>query len=366
MDVSTVIYQPAARRTRHQSRPVGAIVVITNWCQPALTVARKVAPALAAGCTVILKPSARAPLTSLTLAELWDDAGGNPGTLQVLTTEDPIAASDVFLSDSRVCKVTFIGSKDVGQHLARKCTAAGIPVALEVDGQAPLIVLADADLERAAEAIVRCTFLRNAGPDCTSANRIYAHENIAENLLKLVAAKVSALRCGDPLDPATQVGPLVDSAAVITAAEHIADALDGEARIVIGGTRTRGLHFAPTVLDKARPEMRVATEGRSGPIVPVFRFREVEDVIDLANASRTGSSAWLWVGDMEAAYRLADDLDYRSVWVNDPGASTLSVSTTQGEEVAASIPTSCDFGPYLKSTWVSTRRVAAQSYQEQQ
>lgn len=318
-EVAAVTEHLGERRLEHRLRPIGPVAAITNWCQPVLTTVRRVAPALAAGCPVILKPSSRAPLGALTVASLWDAVGGPTGTLQVLTTDDSVTAADEFMADARIGMVSFIGGRDVGQHLARKCADACKDVLLEVDGQMPFVVLADADLERAADALVAVTFLRNAGQDCTSANRLYVDERVAEHLVRAVVVRTAELRCGDSLDARTQVGPLVDSLTLNIIDEQIEDAVCDGARVVIGGRRLGGLYFAPTVIDHVRPGMRIVEDAHAGPLLPVLRFAETEEMAEMATSTGRGRAAWIWSGDHVAARRLATELGYDDVWINDAG-----------------------------------------------
>ncbi|MFM0736885.1 aldehyde dehydrogenase family protein [Paraburkholderia xenovorans] len=346
-DNSTVVSQHGLRQVHCRARPVGTVVCIANWCQPVLTVARCASAALAAGCVVILKPSSRAPLTAITLADLWSEAGGPPGTLQVVTTHDPIATVDVFLSDLRVGMVTFTGSIEVGQYLGRKCADARKALTLEVDGQTPILVFPDADLERAADGIIASTFMRNAGQDCTSASRLYVHEGVAERLLALLRARAAALRSGDPLDPDTQIGPVVDSVSLIMAREQISHALGEGARLIVGGTHKGGLHFPPTIVDNVRADMRIVTQGRSGPLLPVLRFMEVDDAIELATSTAKGGTAWVWTRDLEQAQHVAHELGYVNVWINDAGrALTDPFALTAGR--MSMWPPAC-LHPYLKA-----------------
>jgi succinate-semialdehyde dehydrogenase/glutarate-semialdehyde dehydrogenase len=297
---------------------------------------------------VILKPSSHAPLTAITLADLWVEAGGPVGTLQVVTTDDPIATVDVFLSDLRVGMVTFTGSIDVGQYLGRKCADARKALTLEVDGQTPILVLPDADLERAADGIIASTFMRNAGQDCTSASRLYVHERVAERLLVLLSARVAALRSGDPLDPDTQIGPVVDSVNLVMAREQISDALDNGARLVVGGTHKGGLHFPPTIVDKVRADMSVVTQGRSGPVLPVLRFVDVDDAIELATSTARGGAAWVWTKDLDQAQRVAHELGYANVWINDAGRAATDPFALTAGRMSMWLP-AC-LNPYMKAT----------------
>lgn len=318
--VAAVIEHRGEWQLTRQLRAIGPVVAITNWCQPVLTVVRRVVPALVAGCPVILKPSSRTPLSALTVAGLWGDAGGPEGSLQVLTTDDPLAATDVCLADARVALVSFTGSRDVGLHLARMCATVRRDASLEVDGQMPFIVLADADLERAAAAVIAVSFMRNAGQDCTSANRLYVDERIAKRFVKVLASRVAQLRCGDPLDERTEVGPLIDGLTLTIIEEQIADSVADGAVIVAGGRRLGGLYFAPTVLDHVRPGMRVIDDAHAGPILPVSRFTEMDELVEGASSGGKGRTAWIWTRDERIAHRVAGKLGYQDVWINDVGA----------------------------------------------
>jgi succinate-semialdehyde dehydrogenase / glutarate-semialdehyde dehydrogenase len=316
-DVALFMERAGERRIEHKLRPVGPVVAITNWCQPVLTSVCQIAPALAAGCPVILKPSSRAPLSALTAASLWDDAGGPSGTLQVLTTDDSMVAVEVFLTDARIGPVSFTGSLDVGRYLARRCADARKDVSLEVDGQNPFIVLRDADLKRAADAVVAVTFQRNAGQDCTSANRIYVDQHIADRFIRAVVERTAELRCGDPLDPRTDVGPLIDSVALTLLDERIEDSVADGARVATGGRRLGGLYFAPTVLDHVMPGMRAAEDACAGPLLPALRFASKEAVVDMAMSTGKGRTVWIWSRNYAAARGLATELGYDDVWIND-------------------------------------------------
>ncbi|WP_322021643.1 MULTISPECIES: aldehyde dehydrogenase family protein [unclassified Burkholderia] len=317
--VSAVIEYRDEWQLKRQLRGIGPVVAITNWCQPVLTVVRRVAPAFVAGCPVILKPSSRTPLSALTIANLWSDAGAPEGSLQVLTTDDPLATTDVCLADPRVAMVSFTGSRDVGLHLARMCADVRRDAFLEVDGQMPFIVLADADVERAADAVIEVTFMRNSGQDCTSSNRVYVDQRIASQFVSAVAARASELRHGDPLDEHTEVGPLIDSLTLTIIEEQIEDSVADGAVVVAGGKRLGGLYFAPTVLDRVRPGMRVVEDAHAGPLLPVLRFTDGDELIEMTSSGRKGRCAWIWTRDDGIAHRLAAKMGYQDVWINDVG-----------------------------------------------
>lgn len=317
--ISAVIEHHGEWQFNRRLRAIGPVVAITNWCQPVLTVVRQVVPALVAGCPVILKPSSRTPLSALTIASLWSDAGGSEGSFQVLTTDDPLATTDVCLADARVAMVSFTGSRDVGLHLARLCADVRRDASLEVDGQMPFIVLADADIERAADAAIAVTFTRNAGQDCTSANRIYVDERIAGQFVMALAVRASELRCGDPLDVHTKVGPLIDSLTLTILEEQIEESVADGGVVVAGGRRLGGLYFSPTVIDRVRPGMRVVEDTHAGPLLPVLRFSDIDELVEMTTSAGRRQTAWIWSSDESVAHGLACKLDYENAWINDAG-----------------------------------------------
>jgi succinate-semialdehyde dehydrogenase / glutarate-semialdehyde dehydrogenase len=329
-------------------RGVGTVLAITNWCQPIFTVARRAALALASGCQIIIKPSSRAPLAALMLADLWTEAGGPMGTLQVLTTDDPVGTLATCLQSSNIDLVSFTGSQDVGKYLSGQCAESHKTTVMEMDGLRPMVVFPDADLKKAADAIVECVFLRNAGQDCTSANRLYVHEAVAERLIGMLRARVSALKVGDPREPDTQVGPLIDGTALTMLLEHIDDAIDAGGRVVLGGRPHGGLRIAPTILDFTSVAMGAASDAPPGPLVSVFRFSDADQVAAVVSGSVRGGVAWIWSADVGNAVAYADELGFAQALINEVGAASREHSLLSTDAMVPG-PHATLHSPYLRA-----------------
>ena len=317
----TIPSQFAHKRLLVQHRPVGPVFAVTPWNFPAAMVTRKAAPALAAGCTMVVKPAEQSPLSALHLAALWEEAGGPPGTLQVLPCRDPLPVSQVLMEDPRIRKVSFTGSTEVGMLLYRQAAPTMKRLSLELGGHAPFLVFADADVDAAVRDVMASKF-RNAGQTCVCANRIYVQRALVEPFTVRLAEAARALRVGDPLDPATQVGPLVDDAAVAKVEAHVADALAQGATLVTGGTRGARTYFAPTVLTGVRAGMRLLGEETFGPVAPVIPFDTEAEAVAAANAGSAGLAAYLWTRDLSRAFRVSEALDFGIIGVNDGVPST--------------------------------------------
>jgi succinate-semialdehyde dehydrogenase/glutarate-semialdehyde dehydrogenase len=306
----------AHKRLLVTRQPVGPVYAVTPWNFPAAMVTRKVAPALAAGCTVVLKPAEQSPLTAIRLVELWAQAGGPADVFQVLTTSDPAAISDVFFADARVRKLTFTGSTEVGIKLYEKAARTVKRVSLELGGHAPFIVCADADVPAAVQQVMASKF-RNAGQTCVCANRIYVHDKVQSAFVDRMAEGVRQLRVGDPMSDQTQVGPLVDKQGVDKVVAHVDDALRKGANAVVGGSRRDGLFFDPTLLVGVKSGMRILEEETFGPVAPIVGFTDEAEIIRAANATPYGLAAYVWTKDLGRAFRIAEQLDYGIVGVND-------------------------------------------------
>ena len=312
----TVPSQFAHKRLMVMHQPVGPVYAITPWNFPAGMVTRKVAPALAAGCTVILKPAEESPLTALRLAELWRQAGGPADVLQLLTTSDPVSVTRVFMADARIRKVAFTGSTAVGARLYAESAPGMKRISLELGGHAPFIVFDDAELDGAVREVIATKF-RNSGQTCVCANRIFVHERVHDAFVTKLVAVVEKLRVGDPLDEATQIGPLVNAAALAKVREHVSDALAGGAKVATGGSAKEGLWFTPTVLTGVRAGMQIMREETFGPVAPVISFSDETAVIAAANDVEFGLAAYIWTADLSRAFRVTEALDYGIVGVND-------------------------------------------------
>lgn len=309
------------KRLLAMRQPVGPVYAVTPWNFPAAMVTRKVAPALAAGCTVVLKPAEQSPLTALVLEALWAEAGGPPHAFQVLTTADPAGLSEVFFADPRIRKLTFTGSTEVGKRLYAEAARTMKRVSLELGGHAPFLVFEDADVSDAVQQVMASKF-RNAGQTCVCANRIYVHASIHDEFSARLSDAVRALRVGDPLGDDTQVGPLVDRAGLDKVKAHVADAVSKGARALVGGDARGGLYFDPTVLVDVAPGMRILDEETFGPVAPIVRFHDEDEAVAAANATPFGLAAYLWTRDLGRAFRVAEALDYGIVGVNDGLPST--------------------------------------------
>ena len=306
----------AHKRLLAMRQPVGPVYAVTPWNFPAAMVTRKVAPALAAGCTVVLKPAEQSPLTALRLAELWIEAGGPADVFQVLTTSDPAAFSEVFFADARVRKLTFTGSTEVGVRLYEQAARTVKRVSLELGGHAPFIVCDDAEIPAAVQQVMASKF-RNAGQTCVCANRIYVHDKVQSAFVEQFADGIRKLRVGDPMSDQTQVGPLVDKQGQDKVAAHVDDALGKGATAVVGGKRREGLFFDPTLLVGVKSGMRILEEETFGPVAPIVGFTDEAEIIRAANNTPYGLAAYVWTKDLGRAFRIAEQLDYGIVGVND-------------------------------------------------
>jgi succinate-semialdehyde dehydrogenase / glutarate-semialdehyde dehydrogenase len=304
------------RRLFVLKQPIGVCAAITPWNFPMAMIPRKAGPALAAGCTMVLKPASATPLSALALAELGARAGLPAGVFSVV----PGAASvvgDELATSPIVRKLTFTGSTEVGKQLLAKSAGTVKKVSLELGGNAPLIVFDDADIDVAVAGTIASKF-RNMGQTCVCANRVLVQDGIHDAFVERLSAAVSALRVGPGFDDGVDQGPLIDEAAVAKVEEHIGDALAGGAIVTAGGSRHAlgGTFFEPTVLTGATPEMRIAREETFGPVAPVFRFSTEDEAVALANATESGLAAYFFAGDVARVWRVAERLEFGIVGVN--------------------------------------------------
>jgi succinate-semialdehyde dehydrogenase/glutarate-semialdehyde dehydrogenase len=304
------------KRIMVQKEPVGVCAAITPWNFPLAMITRKAGPALAAGCTMVVKPASATPLTALAAAELAQRAGVPPGVLNVVTGSAGTVGGEL-TSNPLVRKVTFTGSTEVGKDLLRACAGTVKKVSMELGGNAPFIVFDDADLDAAVAGAVASKF-RNGGQTCVCANRIFAQARIYEAFTAKLAAAVSALRVGPGLEPGVEIGPLIDEAAAAKMERHVADAVENGARLVVGGSRHAlgGTFFEPTVLADVTSGMRVAREETFGPIAPVLRFETEEEAIARANDTEYGLAAYAFTRDNARVWRVSERLQYGIVAIN--------------------------------------------------
>ena len=297
-------------------QPIGVAASITPWNFPNAMVARKVAPALAAGCGMVSRPAAETPLSAIALAVLAERAGVPAGLFSVITSKRSSEIGREFCENPGIRKLTFTGSTEVGIKLYAKAAQTMKRVSLELGGHAPFIIFDDADIP-AAVAQTMATKFRNAGQTCVCANRIYVHERIQPGFAEQFAAAVRGLRVGDPMNDSTQIGPLVDRQGLEKVAAHVDDAVKKGARVLVGGHRRDGLYFDPTVLVDVTRGMRILEEETFGPVAPIVSFTSEADVVAAANDTPYGLAAYICTRDLGRAFRVAEALDYGIVGVND-------------------------------------------------
>ncbi|WP_338862610.1 NAD-dependent succinate-semialdehyde dehydrogenase [Mycetohabitans rhizoxinica] len=296
--------------------PVGVCAAITPWNFPAAMITRKVGPALAAGCTIVLKPAEATPLSALALAALAERAGVPAGVFSVVTG-DPKTIGAEMTSNPLVRKLSFTGSTPVGRLLAAQCAPTIKKLSLELGGNAPFIVFDDADLDAAVEGALASKY-RNAGQTCVCTNRFYVHDSVYDAFSRKLADAVSRLKVGNGFDAGVTQGPLINQAAVDKVESHIADALSHGARVLSGGKRHAlgGTFFEPTVLAGVTQAMRIAREETFGPVAPLFRFSTDDEVIRLANETEFGLAAYFYSRDLGHVWRVAEALEYGMVGIN--------------------------------------------------
>jgi len=309
------------RRMFALKEPVGVVAAITPWNFPAAMIARKIAPALAAGCTVVAKPAEDTPLTSLALIRLAQEAGVPPGVINIVTAsrERTPEVVDVWLNDTRVRKISFTGSTPVGQHLARRSADTLKKLSLELGGNAPFIVFDDADLDAAVEGLMVAKF-RNGGQTCVCPNRVFVHERLHDAFADKLAGRVGALKVGPASDPASQIGPMINARAVEKIERHVQDAVAKGAQVLTGGRRLENLgpnYYAPTVLVNADATMACSREETFGPVVPITRFRDEAEVVAAANDTPFGLAAYFYSNDVRRIWRVAEALESGIVGINE-------------------------------------------------
>ncbi len=303
--------------------PIGVIAAITPWNFPVAMITRKVCPAIAAGCTAVVKPAEDTPLCALALAELGERAGLPKGVFNIVTAKDPIPVGAVMTSDPRVRLVTFTGSTEVGKILMRQSASTVKKMALELGGNAPFIVFDDADLDRAVAGAMASKF-RNAGQTCVCANRILIQAGVYDAFAEKLAVEVAKIKVGSGIEAGVTQGPLINAAAIAKVQEHIADAVSGGAKIMAGGKRhgARGNFFSPTILTGVTPAMKISREETFGPVAPLFCFETEADAIAMANDTPFGLAAYFYTRDLARAFRVGEALEFGIVGVNEGLTST--------------------------------------------
>ena len=297
-------------------QPVGVVAAITPWNFPAAMITRKVAPALAAGCTVVCKPASQTPFTALALAELADRAGIPKGVFNVVTGSAR-AIGGVLTGDARVRKLSFTGSTEIGKQLMAQCAGTMKKVSLELGGNAPFIVFDDADLDAAVAGAIASKY-RNTGQTCVCANRLLVQAGVYDAFAAKLVEAVKKLAVGDGLKGATDQGPLIDESALAKVEEHVADAIAKGAKVAMGGKRHAlgGTFYEPTVLTYVTPDMKVAGEETFGPVAPLFRFETEEEAIRMANDTEFGLAAYFYTRDLARSWRVSEALEYGIVGLN--------------------------------------------------
>src|SRR5690554_1618533 len=312
-----IIPTPAAdRRLLVLRQAVGVCAAITPWNFPAAMITRKVAPALAAGCTVVVKPAEQTPLSALALAVLAEQAGFPKGVINVVTGDAPTIGG-VLTTSPVVRKLSFTGSTEVGRLLMAQCAPTVKKLSLELGGNAPFIVFDDADLDLAVKGAISSKF-RNTGQTCVCANRLYVQAGVYDVFARRLAEAVAKLRVGPGTAGTVHIGPLIDDAAVEKVESHVNDALGKGAAAILGGRRHAlgGTFFEPTVLTGVTPAMRVAREETFGPVAPLFRFEDEEEVIAMANDTEYGLAAYFFTRDVGRVFRVAEALEFGIVSAN--------------------------------------------------
>jgi succinate-semialdehyde dehydrogenase/glutarate-semialdehyde dehydrogenase len=337
-------------------KPVGVCLLLTPWNFPAAMATRKIAPALAAGCTFVLKPAEDTPLTALLLADLLTEAGAPAGAVNVVTTDRPGELVEAALADARVRKLSFTGSTGVGRILLKQAADRIVNASMELGGNDPFIVLEDADLDAAVEGAMLAK-MRNGGQACTAANRFLVAESVVDDFAARLAARMGALRIGPGTDEHTEIGPMVNRKAVDGIADKVNRSLDAGAKAVLGGERVDGpgFFYPPTVLTNVPRESAVAVEEVFGPVAPIIAVKDDEDALAIANASEFGLTGYVYTGDLARGLRLCERLEVGMIGLNrglvsDPAAPFGGVKQSGlGREGGFE-----GIDEYLETTYVAT------------
>jgi succinate-semialdehyde dehydrogenase/glutarate-semialdehyde dehydrogenase len=327
---STIPSSRSDQRFFTMYQPVGVAAAITPWNYPVSMLTRKIAPALAAGCTIVVKPAEQTPLCAMETIKVLHDAGVPRGVVNLVTTSDPLPVAGEFLTNRAVRKITFTGSTEVGKQIAARAADQLKRVSLELGGHAPFIVFSDADPVHAARGASLVKFL-NTGQACICPNRLFVHASIAERFVAELTARVGKLQPGNGLEDGVSVGPLIDEPAMEKMERQVADATSKGASLVLGGNRLSdppfdsGTFYAPTVLTDVRADMAIYREETFGPIAPVVIFEDDEEVISMANDTTYGLASYLYTRDLRRAMAVAEALDFGIIGVNDINPTSASV-----------------------------------------
>ena len=309
------------KRITVTKKPVGVVGAITPWNFPLSMNARKLGPALAAGCTVILKPSKEAPLSSIELFKIFDEVGIPKGVVNlVIGPSDPIAGELIKSKDVR--KISFTGSTEIGKLLIRQSADTVKRVSMELGGHAPYIVFEDADLDLAAQGVIQSKFA-SGGQQCVCTNRVYVHDTIYDQFAECLKQKVAELQVGDGLNESNHIGALINESAVLKMEDQVGDAVSKGASVLFGGKRLssgqyeNGHFYCPTLLTEAKEGMKILHEETFGPVAPLIRFTSEEEVIERANNTEYGLASYFYTNDLSRMYRVSEKLEYGMVGIND-------------------------------------------------
>jgi succinate-semialdehyde dehydrogenase/glutarate-semialdehyde dehydrogenase len=298
-------------------QPVGPCVFVTPWNFPTAMGTRKIAPAIAAGCTIVVKPAQQTPLSMLALAQILEQAGLPGGVLNVITSRHSGAVIEPLLKDPRTRKLSFTGSTEVGRKLIEQSAEQVLRVSMELGGNAPFLVFADADLDAAVDGAMLAK-MRNVGEACTAANRFHVHESVADEFARRMAERMGALTVGRGTDPGVDVGPLIDEAQREKVEELVGDALDRGAERLLGGERPagRGYFYSPTVLAGVPDGARVLGEEIFGPVAPIATFSSEDEALEAANRTEFGLVAYIYTRDLQRAFRVCEGIESGMIGLN--------------------------------------------------
>ena len=311
-------------------QPIGVVGAITPWNYPVSMITRKVAPALAAGCTIVVKPAEATPLCAQAVFKIFEKVNLPAGVVNLVTAEDPQPVGEVFLNDARVRKITFTGSTKVGKMLAGGSGSQLKRISLELGGHAPFIVCSDADPIHAAKGLALVKFL-NSGQACISPNRIYVHEQQEKAFLEELTSRVSKLKAGPGINKDSKIGPLINEEALEKVDQQVRDAIEKGAEVITGGYRIKdngldqGHFYAPTILNKVTPDMTIYREETFGPVAPVTTYRDGDDLLEMANDTHYGLASYVYTQNLGLAMKLFEGLNFGIVGINDINPTSAAV-----------------------------------------